>query len=71
VNIWREIEADGAGIVNTDTVEGTLKTLQSWLALDAQARQLMTKQAKATFAHRFTVEAMAQSLLQTIKRHLP
>lgn len=70
VNIWREIDADGAGIVNTDTVEGTLKTLQRWLAMDAQERQKMALQAKATFDQRFTVEAMAESLLATLKRFL-
>lgn len=65
VNIWREIEADGAGIVATDTVQGTTQTLQRWLAMDAQARQHMALQAKATFAQRFTVDAMAKSLLAT------
>ena len=70
VNIWREIEADGAGIVNTDTVEGTLKALRHWLAMDTQERQKMARQAKATFDQRFTVEAMAQSLLVTLRRFL-
>ena len=71
VNIWREIEADGAGIVNTDTVEGTVKTLQTWLAMNSQERQKMALQARSTFAHRFTVEAMAESLLKTIKVNEP
>jgi glycosyltransferase involved in cell wall biosynthesis len=70
VNIWREIEADGAGIVNTDTVDGTVQTLQRWLALDVQQRQNMAQQAKATFAQRYTVEAMAQSLLEVLTRQL-
>ena len=70
VNIWREIEADGVGIVNTDTVEGTVKTLQRWLALDVAARQKMAQQARLTFAQRFTVEAMAQSLLTTVTKAL-
>ena len=70
VNIWREISTDGAGIVNSDTVEGTTQTLQQWLNMDEQSRQKMAQQAKATFDNRFTVDAMAQSLLTTIKRHL-
>jgi SAM-dependent methyltransferase len=41
---------------------------QRWLALDAQQRQNMAQQARATFAQRFTVEAMASSLLATLKR---
>ena len=71
VNIWREIEADGAGIVNADTVEGTEKTLRQWLALDAEDRQKMAEQAKVSFEQRFTVDAMARSLIETIERYLP
>jgi glycosyltransferase involved in cell wall biosynthesis len=33
VNIWREIESDAAGFVDTDTVDGTVRNLQRWLAL--------------------------------------
>ena len=66
VNIWREIEQDGAGIVNTDTVEGTAKSLQSWLALGAGERDRMAALARQTFARRFTVQAMASSLLAAL-----
>jgi hypothetical protein len=31
----------------------------------------MAQQAKATFAQRYTVEAMAQSLLEAIQHHTP
>ena len=31
VNIWREIESDGAGIAADDTLEGTCKLLQSYI----------------------------------------
>ncbi|MGZ3240166.1 MAG: glycosyltransferase [Burkholderiaceae bacterium] len=70
VNIWREIEADGAGVVGTDTVEGTEQTLRHWLALDATGRQCMADQARATFKCRYTVEAMAESLLAMIERYV-
>jgi glycosyltransferase involved in cell wall biosynthesis len=69
VNIWREIEADGAGIVNSDTLEGTEKTLRQWLAMTANGRHKMAKQAKVTFEQRFTVDAMANSLMTTIEKH--
>ncbi len=68
VNIWREIEADGAGIVNPDTVQGTEKTLRCWLTLDDQARSKMAAQARVTFERRFTVDAMASSLLATFNK---
>jgi glycosyltransferase involved in cell wall biosynthesis len=68
VNIWREIAADGAGIVNTDDAEGTEKTLRQWLAMSANARHKMAIQAKATFEQRFTVDAMAHSLITTVEK---
>lgn len=68
VNIWREIKADGAGIVNTDTVAGTVATLQSWLSMDVHARQTMAGQARATFMQRFTIQAMAESMIQILKK---
>ena len=70
VNIWREIADDGAGIVNSDTLEGTEKTLRQWLAMTANGRHKMAKQAKATFEQRFTVDAMAKSLLATLEKFL-
>jgi glycosyltransferase involved in cell wall biosynthesis len=70
VNIWREIEADGAGIVNPDTAEGMGKTLRGWLAHDAAGRQKMAVQARATFEQRFTVDAMAKSLTHTMEKFL-
>src|SRR5207253_5868060 len=33
VNIWREVEADGAGWVSDDTFEGVATLLKKWLAL--------------------------------------
>ena len=69
VNIWREIESDGAGIVNTDTLEGTEKTLRQWLAMTANGRHKMSQQAKLTFEQRFTVDAMAQSLIATVAKY--
>ena len=69
VNIWREIESDGAGIVNTDTLEGTEKTLLQWLAMTANGRHKMSQQAKRTYEQRFTVDVMAKSLLDVIENY--
>jgi len=69
VNIWREIEADGAGIVNADTIDGTENTLSQWLSLDAESRKKMAQQAKLGFEKRFTVDAMAKSLIEVVKKY--
>jgi glycosyltransferase involved in cell wall biosynthesis len=68
VNIWREIDGDGAGFVNADTLEGTEKILRSWLSLEESARRNMAAQARSTFEQRFTVEAMAGSVVEAMER---
>ncbi len=68
VNIWREIEADGAGMVNADTQDGTLRSLESWLNLGADSKCQMSERAKQSFHKRFTIEAMTDSVLTTVTR---
>jgi glycosyltransferase involved in cell wall biosynthesis len=71
VNIWREIVEDGAGIVNTDTVEATVSTLQQWIGTSPAEKQLMGERARASFNTRFTVDAMANSLLGVMSKAQP
>ena len=66
VNIWREIVEDGAGLVNTDTVEGTVETLQQWLKMSLAEKQTTGLRAKSSFNKRFTVDAMASSKLKIV-----
>jgi glycosyltransferase involved in cell wall biosynthesis len=69
VNIWREIESSGAGLVAPDTVAGTTHMLREWLSLTAEERQLMGQRARELFRGRFTVDAMAISLLDVIMQY--
>jgi len=66
VNIWREIETAGAGLVGSDTPEDTRAVLQKWLALGVDERNVMRTSAKALFERRYTVSAMADSMLEVI-----
>lgn len=66
VNIWREIESDGAGLVGPDTAAGTEQVLRSWAGMDLAAQLQMAVCAKNTFIRRYTVQAMAQSVLENI-----
>lgn len=68
VNIWREIETDGAGLVGDDNLEDTESNLRHWLSLNALQRAEMGRMARRSFMERFTVEQMANSLVETIKR---
>lgn len=64
VNIWREVQQAGAGLVEEDTVDGTRALLERWVHLDGAEREAMGRQARQLFEERFTVNAMAESLLQ-------
>jgi glycosyltransferase involved in cell wall biosynthesis len=67
VNIWREVEADGAGFVASDTVAGTVSSLRRWLELEPSLAAAMRTQAGQTFDRRFTVEAMSKDLLRVLQ----
>jgi glycosyltransferase involved in cell wall biosynthesis len=62
VNISPEIAADGAGLVDYDTLPGTITLLTRWLQLDPPARQAIAHQARCTFEHRYTIEGYAAAL---------
>lgn len=66
VNIWREIEADHAGIVVDDDLKGTELLLNSWLNKNENQRKLMSENAMICFKKRYTIEAMSNSLLRII-----
>jgi glycosyltransferase involved in cell wall biosynthesis len=69
VNIWREIESDGAGIVADDTQEGVRQLLAAWRAVPAATRQTMSHNAARCFQRRFTVAAMADSLISLFQEN--
>jgi glycosyltransferase involved in cell wall biosynthesis len=62
INIWREVCADGAGIVAEDTLEGTCRLLQSYIDLPDVNRLAMREAAKSCFSQRFEVRKAVQSL---------
>ncbi len=66
VNIWREIEADGAGYVENDDLAGTVDLLKRWLATAPDARSAMGQNARKSFANRFEIERATDSLLAAI-----
>ena len=67
VNIWREIEGDGAGLMAEDTVEATFALLHCWLHLRDEERIEMGQRAKGCFARHFEITRAAKGLLEVIK----
>jgi glycosyltransferase involved in cell wall biosynthesis len=69
INIWREIDGDGAGLVENDDLAGTSRLLTRWLATDGNARAAMSNNAQQCFANRFEIERATDSLLAAIAQH--
>jgi glycosyltransferase involved in cell wall biosynthesis len=68
INIAPEIAADGCGLVEPDTLDGTILLLERWLALDADERAAMRKQARATFAKRYDMRRNSAFILRTFEQ---
>ena len=68
VNIWREVVEAGAGMADTDTTEGTRRLLQRWLTMDPDQRRAMGAAARRLFEQRYSVDAMASSLIEVANR---
>ncbi len=68
VNIWREIEADGAGLVADDTISGIKEQLARWFALSDPERRAMQRRARAAFESRYQIDRAAAGLLDQLRR---
>ncbi|OAM88321.1 glycosyltransferase [Termitidicoccus mucosus] len=66
VNIWREIVADGAGLVGTDDLAGTRQLLARWAALTSEGRAEMAERAALCFRRRFDVARNARALIELL-----
>jgi len=62
VNIWREVEADGAGFVEPDTLAGTRDLFARFLSLDENERAVMGAAARACFLRCFEIRNAARNL---------
>ena len=67
VNICNEIEQDRAGLVSTDSLDGTTQLLTDFLSLAAEGREEMAANAKNCFQNRFAIETAARQFSQAIK----
>jgi len=70
VNIWREVAAAEAGIVEPDTIEGTERLLVRWFRMQGEQREAMGRQALACFHQKFEIKKAAGMLKDTISQLL-
>lgn len=67
VNIWREVESSGGGLVANDDEAGVGNLLQRFIALAPVERREMGVAARRCFLERFEVTRAANDLVITIK----
>lgn len=66
VNIWREIEAAGAGYVGTDDDAGVTRLLRAWSTASSSQRRQMSERAAALFQERYEIGRVARSLVNAV-----
>lgn len=67
VNIWREIEEDGAGLVAPDTLEGATEMIEGWREQTAAEMDVWRAKARASFERRFEISRAAEALIQKLR----
>jgi glycosyltransferase involved in cell wall biosynthesis len=68
VNIWQEIARDGAALANPDTVAGTLRTLEEWIALSPEQKVTMGANAVDCFRRRYDMQANASGIIDILSQ---
>jgi glycosyltransferase involved in cell wall biosynthesis len=66
VNIWREVEAARAGLVEPDDIEGTRRLIRRFQQLSASDRTQMSQNARAGFLKFFDIEVTARDFARAI-----
>ena len=66
VNIWREIDGDRAGYVESDDLAGTTRLLQRWIDTSPVERGTIRENASRCFQRRFEINHAVDSLLQVL-----
>ena len=67
VNIWREIDSDGAGYVENDDLPGTTRLIERWFNTNEAERAAMREKARHCFQSRFEINHAAASLVRLLQ----
>jgi glycosyltransferase involved in cell wall biosynthesis len=66
VNIWREVQADQAGLVSPDDLEGTCSLLRTWNGMSGEEHRAYAANARRSFESRFEIHRSAQAVAQAV-----
>ena len=68
VNIWREVETGGAGLVSCDQAADFTRILRNFLALSRNEKAKMRACSRAVFDNHFEIRGATEKLLDTLAR---
>ncbi len=69
VNIAPEIAADGCGLLEPDTLEGTVQLLERWFDITGDQRATMSTEALRTFRTRYDMARNTAAILRIFEDH--
>ncbi|WP_035359261.1 glycosyltransferase [Edaphobacter aggregans] len=64
VNIAEDIARDNAGLMETDTIDGTLRLLKRWIATPPEERAAMADRAEECFHRRYNMRENAKAIIR-------
>lgn len=67
VNIWREIESAGAGLIAQDTLDGTRNLLVNWLNMSSVNQEGVRARTQPCFEQNFEIQQSSQRLLSVLE----
>jgi glycosyltransferase involved in cell wall biosynthesis len=67
VNIWREIQESGAGIIHLDTQAGADQLLSDWLAMTPAQQSDMRVNAQVCFVKNFEIHNFSQNFIKALE----
>ncbi len=68
VNIWREVEKSGAGMVGEDDLAGTCGLLKCWLETTDSEKALYRRRARECFLREFEIKRASETLVRTLRK---
>lgn len=66
VNIWREVQRHGAGIVGADNLDGTCAMLTTWLQMSSEEKTEMRRRARACYVEEFEILKASRTLVRVL-----
>jgi glycosyltransferase involved in cell wall biosynthesis len=68
INIYKEIEKEGAGFINEDNLNGTISNLNKWFNLTDEAKIKMSYKAYSVYENNFKIEISANKLIDSVSK---